>query len=413
MPEPIPIKNGCLQGGNTNLYGNRDAIRVLIMGTRPEEFGPVADSYRKTADLLTTTITTLGDSAARLVADGNWGGESARAMLTRMNRLQAYLRSLRDGVNGVPPALVDASAALAEAKKTFDQTTKPVHAYAMGAGSTDPDEPVNDPDGAARAVMTQLNGAYRNAHTALPDRLPWDAALASPAPYLPAVAPGPTPTQGGDLRYEDTVPARSSELAQAAGHQQTSPGSPPGASPAQPPVSTAPVTGGTLAPGTPALTVPAGTGQLSGATSSNGQTPTTGTSTQPSTSGAGQPNANGQVPAASTPVTPSARPTTPAPSSTGNQNTGRAADPYTRTAQESGGPSVRAGSVPVVDGSWNGSKPPASGGGAGGTGTSGMPFMPMSGAAAPDNRSSSRPMTSKSDDDFFRPEVDCGPPVVG
>lgn len=409
MPEPEPIKNGCLQGGNTNLYGNRDAIRVLIMGTRPEEFGPVADSYRKTADLLTTTITTLGDSAARLVADGNWGGESARAMLTRMNRLQAYLQSLRDGVNGVPPALDGASAALAKAKEKFDQTTKPVHAYAMGAGSTDPDEPVNDPDGAARAFMTQLNGDLRNAHTALPDRLPWDAALASPAPYMPAVAPRTTATQGGDLPYENTTPVRSqrSELAQASGYQQTSPSSSPGTSPAQSPVSTAPATGST-----PALTVPVETGQLSAATPGTGQTAATGTATQ-SASATGQPNAKGQQsglpPAVGTPVTTPV--TSPVTSPTNNRNTGRAADPYTRTAQESGGPSVRAGSVPVVDGSWNGSKPPASGGG--GTGTSGMPFMPMGGAAAPDNRSSSRPMTSKSDDDFFRPDVDCGPPVVG
>jgi hypothetical protein len=42
-----------------------------------------------------------------------------------------------------------------------------------------------------------------------------------------------------------------------------------------------------------------------------------------------------------------------------------------------------------------------------------MPFMPMGGATSSDGRSGRRPMTSKSDDDFFQPQVDCGPPVVG
>ncbi|NUT45188.1 MAG: hypothetical protein HOV86_34870, partial [Thermoactinospora sp.] len=104
MPEPKPIKDGCLQGGNAGGYGGREQIRALIMATRPDEFGPVADAYKATSELLGTAIEVLGDSAARLVADGNWGGESARAMLTRMNRLQVYLQALRGGVDDVPPS---------------------------------------------------------------------------------------------------------------------------------------------------------------------------------------------------------------------------------------------------------------------------------------------------------------------
>ncbi|MEV6036662.1 hypothetical protein AB0L65_36310 [Nonomuraea sp. NPDC052116] len=410
MPQPQPIKHGCLQGGNVNAYGGREEIRRLVMGTGPEEFAPVVDAYKKTSQLLTDTIAALGDSAARLVADGNWGGESARAMLTRMNRLQAYLQSLRNGVDGVPPGLETVGRELASAKERFDKATEQqeywVEASGMGAGSM---EPLNDPDADARAFMQQLNGVYQRAYTALPDALAWDPELASPAPYLPPpVGPASVPARSGDLPFESTVPVRSrTDLAGTPGHpltpagplpgQAAVPGAPAGASP---PTSLAnwpgvpPAVGG----GQPA---PAGTAPP-GALSPPGMAPTP----------AGRdPRTTGTITAGTTrpPVNPG-RPGTNRPA---DPYQGRPADPGTSAAQEPSGPSVRPGSVPVVDGSWPPARSPVAGAEPGATAAGGVPFLPM-GGPGDGGQNARRSTTAKNaDDDFFRPEVVHGPPVVG
>ncbi|MGW3344378.1 hypothetical protein ACWDA3_13780 [Nonomuraea rubra] len=417
MPEPRQIKDGCLQGGNPALYGDRDAIKAQIMATGPEKFGPAVEGYQATARLLTTAITTLGDSAARLVADGNWGGESARAMLTRMNRLQAYLQSLRDAVNLVPPSLETVSQALASAKERFEQETEPRNYYAMGSGSPD------NGDGRAREFMTRLNGAFHNAHTMLPDRLPWDARLASPAPYLPPPERAATPVQGGDLPYEDTVPARSAatRLAQSSGYEAATAPAQPGpqvSNPVQQPPTS----------GTPAPAVTAGTGQLSSITPSqagtSGTTPGNVPGTYPGPGRpAARPNAFTPVPAARpnalTPVPPPASTTRPAPTGKpiGTPTVPETApvvspirDPYTASAAQGPGPSVRPGSVPVVDGSWT--RPLTAAAEPAAPGTGGMPFMPWGGAAPQDAQSTRHPAAARSADDFFRPEIDPGIPVV-
>ncbi|MET7337340.1 hypothetical protein [Nonomuraea sp. NPDC005650] len=419
MPEPRPIKDGCLQGGNVNAYGGREEIRRLVMGTRPEEFAPVVDAYKKTSQLLTDTIAALGDSAARLVADGNWGGESARAMLTRMNRLQTYLQSLRNGVDGLPPGLETMSGELTSAKERFDKATEQqeywVEASGMGAGSM---QPLNDPDADARAFMQQLNGAYQRAYTAMPDRLAWDAELASPAPYLPPpVDPVPGPAQGGDLPYESTIPVRSrTDLAGTPGHPSTPAG---------------PLPGQAAVPG-----APAGTSPPASLASSPGVPPAGGP-----VMGAGRPGPAGNTPPAGPPPSPG---TAPAPAGRDPRTTGttpartarppgdlgtnrpaatdpghpadpyqsRPADPRTSAAQEPAGPSVRPGSVPVVDGSWPPARSPVAGAEPGATASGGVPFLPM-GAAADGGQNTRRPIAAKSDDDFFRPEVVHGPPVVG
>jgi hypothetical protein len=416
LPQPQPIKHGCLQGGNVNAYGGREEIRRLVMGTGPEEFAPVVDAYKKTSQLLTDTIAALGDSAARLVADGNWGGESARAMLTRMNRLQTYLQSLRNGVDGLPPGLETVGGELASAKERFDKATEQqeywVEASGMGAGSM---EPLNDPDADARAFMQQLNGVYQRAYTAMPDALAWDPELASPAPYLPPpVDPVSAPAQDGDLPFESTVPVRSrTDLAATPGHPLTPAG---------------PLPGQAAVPGAPAGTPPLAT---SLANSPGGAFPAM---------GGGQPAPAGNVPPAGLPPSPGTAPsgpgapttrTTPAgttrpPGNPGNPGTrrpgtnrtadpfqDRRADPGTSAAQEPSGPSVRPGSVPVVDGSWPPARSPAAGAEPGATASGGVPFLPMGGS--PDNGQNARRSTaSKSaDDDFFRPAVVHGPPVVG
>lgn len=426
MPQPQPIKHGCLQGGNVNAYGGREEIRRLVMGTAPEEFAPVVDAYKKTSQLLTDTIAALGDSAARLVADGNWGGESARAMLTRMNRLQAYLQSLRNGVDGVPPALETVGGELASAKERFDKATEQqeywVEASGMGAGSM---EPLNDPDADARAFMQQLNGVYQRAYTAMPDALAWDPELASPAPYLPSpVAPVSAPAPGGDLPFESTVPVRSrTDLAGTPGHpltpagplpgQAAVPGAPAGASPPTSLVNwpgVPPAVGG----GQPA---PAGLLPSPGTTPSGNSARTTGTTPAGTTpAGTTRPPGDPRSPGTNRPSDPNRpadrnRPSDPFQS--------RAADPYqspgTSAAQEPrpSGPSVRPGSVPVVDGSWPPARSPVAGAEPGATASGGMPFLPMGGS--PDGGQNARRSTaSKSaDDDFFRPEVVHGPPVVG
>ncbi|MGR6922174.1 hypothetical protein ACU635_48670 [[Actinomadura] parvosata] len=430
MPEPTPIKNGCLQGGNPNLYGGRDAIKALVMGTRPEEFGHVADGYLATSRLLTTAITTLGDAAARLVADGNWGGESAKAMLTRMNRLQTYLMALRDAVDRVPPSLQTVSQALTSAKERFEQETAPRNYYAMGSGSPD------NGDGRAREFMTRLNGAFHNAHTALPDRLPWDAQLASPAPYLPPAERPVTPVSGGDLPYEDTVPVRSAtQLAQSSGGR--TPSYEP--SPAAPP-------GGYQAAASAQAPASAGTGQLSGLTPGQGQAGGTpvglagtapgsipGTAPGAATAGAatagGVPGAAAGVPGpyagagqpatappALTPATPSARPGLKSPAGEPAQSPAISPfrDPSTASAAQGAGPSVRPGSVPVVDGSWPAARPPATGADPAAPGMAGAPFLPFGGAAPQESRPAGRSTPARSaDDDFFRPVIEAGPPVVG
>ncbi|MEV4017835.1 hypothetical protein AB0J35_45825 [Nonomuraea angiospora] len=422
MPQPQPIKHGCLQGGNVNAYGGREEIRRLVMGTGPEEFAPVVDAYKKTSQLLTDTIAALGDSAARLVADGNWGGESARAMLTRMNRLQTYLQSLRNGVDGVPPGLETVGGELASAKERFDKATEQqeywVEASGMGAGSM---EPLNDPDADARAFMQQLNGVFQRAYTAMPDALAWDPELASPAPYLPPpVDPVPARAQGGDLPFESTVPVRSrTDLADTPGHPLTPAG---------------PLPGQAAVPGAPAGTPPFATSLANspggafpavagGQPAPAGNVPPAGLLPAPGTAPSG-PGARtaGTTPAGTArPPGNQGNPGTPGNPGTGRPRTNRPADPFqgrpadpgTSAAQESSGPSVRPGSVPVVDGSWPPARSPVAGAEPGATASGGVPFLPM-GGPSDGGQNARRSTTSKgADDDFFRPPVVHGPPVVG
>ncbi|MEV4564427.1 hypothetical protein AB0K12_11730 [Nonomuraea sp. NPDC049419] len=433
MPEPKPIKTGCLQGGDPQGYGGRDAIRTLIMSTRPEEFGPVAAAYRQTAELLTTTITTLGDGAARLVADGNWGGESARAMLTRMNRLQTYLQALRDRLEDVPPSLEGVAKELTTAKERFDQATKPQTHYAMGSGSTDPAHPTNDPDGAARAFIARLNTAFHTGHSALPDRLPWDEEPASPAPYLPPPGePGSTPARPGT--------SLAGTLNPTAGTPDPTAGTAPG-TPTSPGSMTGP--GGTALPGTVPQpgTGPHGHPGSSTLTSTSGVTAAT---AQPGMTDAGRPADVGRPAEIGRPST--TRPTGVGPTGVGPTGVGPTgvgptgvgptgvgptgvlpetvaparADPglvpHGRDTATAQGPSVRPGSVPVVGGRAAAMGPPGGLGGepgaAGMAGAGGVPFMPMAAGAAPDRQSTRRLGTRPADDDFFRPSVDTPPPVV-
>ncbi|MFC4006059.1 hypothetical protein ACFOY2_02415 [Nonomuraea purpurea] len=413
MPEPRPIKEGCLQGGNPNAYGGREQIRGLVMGTRPDEFGPVADAYRQTSRLLTETIAALRESAGRLVADGNWGGESARAMLTRMNRIQSYLQALRGGVDGVPLSLENVSRELVSAKERFDQATeqRTRNVYAMGSGG---EIPVNDADEDARQFMVRLNGVFHNAHAELPDRLPWDAALASQAPYLPPDGPAPTPpVRGGDLPFEDTAPVRpTTDLAASPGYQATSAGPlpgasttpgaiPPAAAPA-PPVTTAPPVG---VPTPPSAGRPPGT--TSTASAPNAQQP------NGDPRNARQPIGPVHTPPPGVPAPPQGR----SPIEQAAPPAGRR-DPDVATAQQAraseSGPSVRPGSVPVVDASWPATGPAPAGAERATTGGTGMPFMPMGGMAGQENQTGRRTGNARGGgDDFFRPAVDCGPPVVG
>ncbi|WP_431927969.1 hypothetical protein [Nonomuraea jabiensis] len=419
MPQPQPIKHGCLQGGNVNAYGGREEIRRLVMGTRPEEFAPVVDAYKKTSQLLTDTIAALGDSAARLVADGNWGGESARAMLTRMNRLQTYLQSLRNGVDGVPPGLEAVGGELASAKERFDKATEQqeywVEASGMGAGSM---EPLNDPDADARAFMQQLNGVFQRAYTSMPDALAWDPELASPAPYLPPpVGPASGPAQGGDLPFESTMPVRSrTDLAGTPGDPLTPAGPLPGqAAVPGAPAGASPPTSLANSPGVPPAGGPAvGGGQPAPA----GNVPPAGLPPSPGTAPPGYaPRATGTTPAATT--RPPGNQRNPADPGTSRPGTNHPADPYqspgTRAAQEPrpSGPSVRPGSVPVVDGSWPPSRSPVAGAEPGATASGGVPFLPMGGTADGGQNARRSTASKGADDDFFRPAVVHGPPVVG
>ncbi|MEU6784856.1 hypothetical protein ABZ912_37135 [Nonomuraea angiospora] len=415
MPQPQPIKQGCLQGGNVNAYGGREEIRRLVMGTGPEEFAPVVDAYKKTSQLLTDTIAALGDSAARLVADGNWGGESARAMLTRMNRLQAYLQSLRNGVDGVPPGLETVGGELASAKERFDKATEQqeywVEASGMGAGSM---EPLNDPDADARAFMQQLNGVYQRAYTALPDALAWDPELASPAPYLPPpVGPAPVPVQGGDLPFESTAPVRSrTDLAGTPGQPLTPAGPLPGqaAVPGAAPAGASPPTSLANWPGVPPAGGPAMGG---GQPAPTGTTPPAGLPLPPPGTAPPAARTTGTTPAVTT--RPPSNPARPGTNRPADPYQGRPADPGTSAAQEPrpSGPSVRPGSVPVVDGSWPPARSPVAGAEPGATATGGVPFLPMGGPADGGQNARRSTGSKNADDDFFRPEVVHGPPVVG
>ncbi|GAA3534050.1 hypothetical protein GCM10022419_011760 [Nonomuraea rosea] len=415
MLEPQPIKNGCLQGGNPSAYGGREAIRGLVMGTVPEEFGQVAGTYQATSEALGSTITGLRESAGRLVADGNWGGESARAMLTRLDRIQAYLQTLRDGVDKVPPSLATVSRELGLAKTQFDEATaqRTRTVYAMGSGG---EVPLNNPDEDARQFMVRLNGVFHQAHGELPDRLPWDAELASAPPYQP---PGRTSASSGDSQFEDTVPARSTTaLADTSGSQPTTAGLSPAApitSPVTGPVTspvTSPATGPGTVPGTLAPIAAAPAGSLAsvpgtGQPSTDGSVPGTNSTARPGTTGTPP-----QTPVATVPTTvPTGTPPKPA----GNPLTHSAQDPYSgRALVAETGPSVRPGSVPVVDGSWPAAGPAAAAGERGAQASGGVPFMPMAGGAPQDGQSARRSVTSKGgDDDFFRPVIDCGAPVVG
>ncbi|MEO3884301.1 hypothetical protein [Nonomuraea sp. B5E05] len=416
MPEPKPIKNGCLQGGNAHGYGGREEIRRMVMGTRPEEFGPVADAYRAASELLTTTITTLGDSAARLVADGNWGGESARAMLARMNRLQTYLQALRDGVDGVPPSLDLVSRELVSAKERFDQATEQrtywVEASGMGAGQS---MPANDPDADAREFMTKLNGAYHQAHAALPERLPWDAELASPAPYLPPSQQVATLLRSGDHGFPpyDGAGRAATDLAATPGSEPAPAGNPAGGTVAGNPGGgrVAGNPGGGTVPGNVAAPYPAPTTTAAGAGTARPGTATPAVAHQDGRP-AGHPPAFGTPPPVTASVPALRRDGGPSPV-TGHDSSATRDPARTRSVAAETGPSVRPGTVPVVGASPPAIRAPMAGGEAGVTASGGVPFMPMGGAVPQDGRAGRRSLAPKSDDDFFRPAIDCGPPVVG
>ncbi|MFC7723028.1 WXG100 family type VII secretion target [Nonomuraea recticatena] len=147
----------------------------------PEEFSTVAHAYQSTAALLGDTVKRLKDYATRLVSDGDWGGESARAMLGRMALLQEYLHSLQAGLTHIPDALEMAGGELSVAKEKFDKATEQQY-VTVDAGATVSAEFVNDPNADAREFMRQLNGRLAEAHRKFPERLPWDAELASAAP---------------------------------------------------------------------------------------------------------------------------------------------------------------------------------------------------------------------------------------
>ncbi|TDE49727.1 hypothetical protein E1295_20135 [Nonomuraea mesophila] len=85
----------------------------------------------------------------------------------------------------------------------------------------------------------------------------------------------------------------------------------------------------------------------------------------------------------------------------------------TRSVAAETGPSVRPGTVPVVGASPSPAVTPAGAREPGVTASGGVPFMPMGGAVPQDGRAGRRSLAPKGDDDFFRPAIDSGPPVVG
>ncbi|MEV1240388.1 hypothetical protein ACIBO2_03940 [Nonomuraea sp. NPDC050022] len=440
MGEPKPIKEGALPAGAPESYGGRDSIRRLIMSTRPEEFGGVADAYQSAGTLLDQTIKELSQYASRLVADGNWGGESARAMLGRMARVQSYLGTLRSQIGDIPSSVQQASRELATAKEQFEPATQEQYAT-VDTGSYISRELSNDPDADARRFLSDLNGRLRDAHEILPERLPWDADLASSAPYLPTpVVRDSTPT-GGGIDLESTRPV--ARLASV--------------DPARSPISAAPQTGplASAVPGTAAPPILGTTpGQVPGLITSTGGTPSVAQLT-------GYPPTTGTQPTTSEPTrsltgtrpdTARNDPTRTGPTRTGPTRTGptrtdnprtdseRTGDPYRSGPMRSAldvldespiadqarsplgglpretGPSVRPGVVPVVDGTWPATNPTSSGGPTGAAaGTGGMPFMPMGGGPAGYEGAPVAHRTAPPPPDepgLFRPAYDPGQPVV-
>jgi hypothetical protein len=150
----------------------------------------------------------------------------------------------------------------------------------------------------------------------------------------------------------------------------------------------------TQAMGTPAMGTPV-TG-----------TPVTGTPQQPAGNRSGQPT--GLSPAPTSGPAPPRQGDTPADRVVGREDQFRDVSLVQDT-----GPSVRPGSVPIVDGSWPETRSPGSGGHAPGAPTAGgMPFMPMGGMAPIESQAGRRTFTSESGDDLFRPATDGGVPVV-
>ncbi|MEV0348429.1 hypothetical protein AB0H88_21865 [Nonomuraea sp. NPDC050680] len=445
MGEPKPIKEGALPAGAPESYGGRDSIRRLIMSTRPEEFGGVADAYQSAGTLLDQTIKELSHYASRLVADGNWGGESARAMLGRMARVQSYLGTLRSQIGDIPSSVQQASRALATAKEQFEQATREQYAT-VDTGSYISRELSNDPDADARRFLADLNGRLADAHGTLPARLQWDADLASSAPYLPApVVRDSTPT-GGGIDLESTRP-----VARLASVDPAAPPATPASVPAT--ASGAPLAAAVPGPATPP-TLGTTPGQVPGLITSTGGTPSVAQLT-------GYPPTTGPTPTGTHPTTgeptrsltgtrPDAARTDPMrtdPMRTGDPRTddartdgARTDDPYRSGPMRSAldvldespiadqarsplgglpretGPSVRPGVVPVVDGTWPATNPTSSGGPTGAAaGTGGMPFMPMGGGPAGYEGAPVAHRTAPPPPDepgLFRPAYDPGQPVV-
>ncbi|MEU7739218.1 hypothetical protein [Nonomuraea sp. NPDC049158] len=449
MGEPKPIKEGALPAGAPESYGGRDSIRRLIMSTRPEEFGGVADAYRSAGTLLDQTIKELSQYASRLVADGNWGGESARAMLGRMARVQSYLGTLRSQIDDIPSSVQQASRALATAKEQFEQATQEQYAT-VDTGSYISRELSNDPDADARRFLADLNGRLADAHGTLPARLPWDADLASRAPYLPPVVRDSTPTGGGiDLESTHPVSRLASVDPAASPISAASPATPLAA--AVPGTATPPTLGTTPGQVPGLITSTSGTPSVAQLT---GYPPTTGT--QPTTSEPTRSRTGTRPDAARTDPTRTGDPRT-GPTRTDSTRTDstrtdstrtdnprtdseRTGDPYRSSPMHSvldqsyesliadqarsplgglpreTGPSVRPGVVPVVDGTWPATNPASSGGPTGAAaGTGGMPFMPMGGGPAGYEGAPVAHRTAPPPPDepgLFRPAYDPGQPVV-
>ncbi|MEU7830241.1 hypothetical protein [Nonomuraea sp. NPDC049129] len=447
MGEPKPIKEGALPAGAPESYGGRDSIRRLIMNTRPEEFGGVADAYQSAGTLLDQTIKELSQYASRLVADGNWGGESARAMLGRMARVQSYLGTLRSQIGDIPSSVQQASRELATAKEQFEPATREQYAT-VDTGSYISRELSNDPDADARRFLADLNGRLRDAHGILPERLPWDADLASSAPYLPPVVRDSTPT-GGGIDLESTRPvARLASVDPTASPISAAPQTAPLA--AAVPGTATPPTLGTTPDQVPGLiTSTSGTPSVAQLTR---YPPTTGPApigTNPTTSEPTR-SLTGARPDTARTDTARTDPTRTDPTRTGDPRTdnlrtysertdgARTGDPYRSGPMRSvldqsspiadqarsplgglpreTGPSVRPGVVPVVDGTWPATNPTSSGGPTGAAaGTGGMPFMPMGGGPAGYEGAPVAHRTAPPPPDepgLFRPAYDPGQPVV-
>jgi uncharacterized protein YukE len=419
--EPTPIKEGGLPAGSPESYGGRDAIRQLLAATRPEEFGGVADAYQSTAALLDQAIGDLEDYASRLVADGDWGGASARAMLERMARMQSYLGTLRSRIDDIPPALQQAGRDLATAKEQFEQATEQRYST-VDTGSYISYEPSNDPDADAAEFMRQLNGRFAESYASLPDQLPWDATLASPAPYLPPASTGDSSTSP---QAEGQVPA---SLAGSG-----PPSGPAAATPAS--TTAAPAPSAPSAPAAASAAAPLA-GSAPGPSSAATErlvsvTPPAGVPTAPGTIAGTAPPARPGAPTLPQAAAPSGEPASPLvtspPGRTGSDRPATlrpAGNPYTTGRDPGGdrslsaglreaGPTMRPGVVPVV-----GAAPPTpvplapDGAGGGPAGQAGMPFMPMGGGMGQDGTSHGHRAARPTDDSFFALPADPGHPVV-